>query len=202
MHFILDHLATIVPATIILMLLAALQLRTQDENLDAFRSETNRARMAELVQVVERDLRNAGSGSTTGSILGHSSATPAPGAPVTLLDFVTRIDTSATAPPVRVQYELALVDSTVVDGDVVHLLELRRLGVEAGGTVLLSRTPASLTSFSIRLLDQNETPPAGLDQVRGIEVAATAISPFGPDSITRGSSWSTTVWPINLRSSP
>ena len=202
MHFILDHLASIVPATIILMLLAALQLRTQDDNLDAFRSETNRARMTELVQVVERDLRNAGSGSTLGTILGHSSATPVPGAPVTILDFVTKIDTSATAQPVRVQYELALIDSTVVDGDMVQLLELRRLSVDPGGTVLLSRTPASLTSFSISLLDQNETPAGDLDQVRGIQVVATAISPFGLDSITRGSSWSTTVWPINLRSSP
>lgn len=199
MYVIFDHITSVVIGAIVLLLLAVLHVRTQDGNVDAIRGETNRARMLDLVHVLERDLRNAGSGVSGPAILSWSAAAPTPGAPVSVLEFYTTVDTSAAAVPSRLRYDLAMTDSTMVQGRWVPLYELRRLEYRAGTYVQVSASSPTITAFELTLLDEADAPTTSPSAARAFTLRATTLSPFGADNITRDSRWDTTIWPVNLR---
>lgn len=199
MHILFDHLTSVVIGSVVLLLLAMLHVRTQDENLDAIRGETNRARMIDLIHVVERDLRNAGSGVQGSAVLAWSNADPTPGSPTPVLEFFTTVDTSAVALPSRLRYDLALTDSMRVDGQWVPLYELRRLEENGGAFNMVSASSPTIKDFELILLDASGEPTTDSELARAFTLRASTISPFGADNITRDSRWDTTIWPVNLR---
>jgi hypothetical protein len=197
----LDNLLAVVVGTVIILLLAALYVRTQGENLDALRNETNRTRMLDLVQTLERDLRNAGSGTDQSGVISWSDAAPTgDGMPVTRLEFYTTVDTSATARPWRIRYDLAAVDSARVNGVWAPLYELRRHGYDGTGYTLLSASTRTITEFDIRLLNASGTLTTQPADARAFVVRAVTLSPLGADGVTKDSRWETIMWPVNLGS--
>jgi len=198
MHLIFDHLIGIVVGAVVIFLMMGLYARTQDENIDALGSEASRARLLDLAHVLERDLRNTGSGATQPAIVSWSGGTPTEGAPVTVLEFFTRVDTSATATVGRVRYELAVAGAAEVDGTEVPLYELRRLGEAGGEYVRLSASSPTLTEFSLTMLDAGGAPTPDPAQARTFAVSVVNLSPFGADKLTKDSRWSTVIRPLNL----
>jgi hypothetical protein len=199
MYLIFDHLTSIVMGTVVLLLVAGLHLGTQNENIDAIRSETNRARLLDFVHVLERDLRNAGSGATEPGVISWSGAVPSAGQPVTALEFFTTVDTSATALPSRLRYDIAISDSSRIDGQWAYLYELRRLEYNGSAFALVSSSTPTVRHFALTLLDDSGAVTAQPSLARAFAVRVVTISPHGADKITSDSRWETVIWPVNLR---
>jgi hypothetical protein len=199
MYLIFDHLTSIVIGTVVLVLLAGLHLGTQNENIDAIRSETNRARLLDFVHVLERDLRNAGSGATEPGVIAWSDVAPSAGQPVAALEFFTTVDTSATALPSRLRYDIAVSDSSKIEGQWVYLYELRRLEHDGTDFALVSSSTPTVRKFELTLLDESGTVTALPSLARAFAVRVVTISPHGVDNITSDSRWETVIWPVNLR---
>jgi hypothetical protein len=198
MQILFDNLISAAVGAVVLLLLAGLYVSNQSENVDALRSEVNRSTLIDFVHVVERDLRNAGSGVSSAKILSWSGASPPAGQSVVLLDFFTTVDTSATATARRMRYELAHVSTAVVQGDVVPLYQLRRLEYNGSLFTLASSSTPTLTGFQLVLLDATGAPTTDVDQARAFAVQTSTISAFGSDKIVGDSRWQTVIWPLNL----
>ncbi|CAN5596059.1 hypothetical protein BH23BAC4_BH23BAC4_11080 [soil metagenome] len=199
MQILFDNLISVAVGAIVLALLAGLYISNQNANVDAFRSEANRSTLIDFVHVVERDLRNAGSGASADKILSWSAASPESGQSAVLLDFFTTVDTSANATAQRMRYELAHVSTSVVQGEVVPLYQLRRLEYNGSAFTLSSSSTPTLTEFQLVLLDATGAPTTDVAQARAFAVQTSTISALGSDKIVGDSRWQTVIWPLNLR---
>ena len=62
MQFLLDHIAAVLITTILLLVIMATQFAGQQTNIDATQYYDAKIRLLDLVQSVERDFTNIGSG--------------------------------------------------------------------------------------------------------------------------------------------
>ena len=200
MQFILDHISSTIVGGVVLLVLIVTTARNQDAQVDAIRYYSGRLNMVQLTEMLERDLRNLGSGVPPGidEIIAYdwSASTP-------YIEFYTQEDTIAGLPARRVRYELQKTrvmysqESGRVDS--VQCYELIRRKWVAGSFVDDGRSMDTLTDISIDLLDVALQPiTSNFDQTRFIQVDLEAIPPLGQERSLKRFRWRNRYHPINL----
>ena len=62
MQFMLDHIAAVIISGVVILVIAVVQLRGSDTSIEATQYAAAKTRMLDIVQYVERDFMNIGSG--------------------------------------------------------------------------------------------------------------------------------------------
>lgn len=170
MWSLLDHVNALVLVPAVVLLFLAVQMGGQEAQI-ASTIRASGAGLYETADWVERDLTNLGGGMAPGdtALVEHVWTADA-----RRLTFRTGADTSLEASAALVRYE-------VVEGRDAEHLELRRYEVTDAGDVLTARSPASLRSATVALLDEHgvPVPPDSLDRARSLRVRLEADPPLG-----------------------
>ena len=187
MWSLLDHLNALVLVPAVVLLFLAVQMGGQEAQIES----TIRASGTGLYQTVdwiERDLANLGAGVADGEAALVDFVWTAD---TTRFTFRTGTDTTLTASATVVRYELA-------EGVDPGHVELRRYEVAAAGPTLTARSPATLRTATIALLDEDGAvvPADALDQTRSVFVQLVLDPPLGDaDGQT---AWSRRFAPLHL----
>lgn len=202
MAFIFDHLIAVLVGGVVILALIVLQRDTQTSNTQTIGAEVTRSALVDFVEVIEHDLRNVASPDTSSALIAWTNTMPGAGATVTVLDFWSVIDTSLTAVPQRVQYELALTDSATVTSAVtptkVPLYTLRRL-VESGGTFSpQGESPYGLTEFAITPLDRFNATATTSSTARSLALATAFLPRWGGERVVNDIRFETIFRPPGL----
>lgn len=196
MQFIIDHLAaTVIGATILLAVLA-LGHRSQESAIEAAKIDFGKAEMRQLIDVVEQDFINLGSGLAD------------PDAAITFyatnsgydeIRFSSLENDTGTPDPISITYRWRQQGTaTLPDGSTVDTYELER------STAASTVTFDDLTNFSVTLRKKKLVPVslgAPADSValaEYVDVDIGMLAPFGADDLLQQSRWSKRFRPINL----
>lgn len=190
--------ATMVHGSVVLIILATLAL-SRDANVDSLRAYAGRVHMMDLVEVIDRDLRNVGTNVADGDAALVSYQWDDE---VRTFTFAGVADTT-TANPVQIRYSLVEADSIESDasGEMrwVTLYELERSINSGSGFELTGGSLPVITDMSIVLRDDNENVlTCGLNATRSIEVGISMISSLGENSAVKRVNWQSRFEPLNL----
>lgn len=185
MWSLLDHLNALVLVPAVVLLFLATQMGGQEAQIAAT-VQASGLGVYETADWIERDLANLGAAD------GEAA----------LVDFVwdetgqrftfrTAADTTLDAPSRLVRYELA-------EGADAQHVELRRYAVGPGADTLTARSPATLRTATVALLDEDgaAVPPGELDRARAVEVRLTMDPPLG--SAEEPTTWHRRLAPRHL----
>jgi len=192
MQFLLDHLAAVVIAGLLLLVIIATQFRGQQTGIDATQFYDTRTRLLDLVQSVERDFSNLGSGADSVQYAIQefdTLSTPA------RISFVARTDSSDPSGH-TVTYRWTATDS----------VQLKDLTMQPTYTVerlidgnLSGQSIGSVTGFRVDLLTRDSLAvSSNFKQVRLINVLLSAASTLGTNAQIEQSSWRKQFRPMNL----
>lgn len=168
-----DHIISLMVAGIIILLLFNVQQDAQQTSIERDIMYMAKTRTLDFASVLERDLINAGYGTSPveDGILVHNTN----GAGVT--DTLLFWSMGASGEPARIAYSVKQQNTAVLDGDTLAIYQLKRyerrgaVYVEAGGS-----TP-TLTQFRIDLLTAGNT-PTGPSTAKRLRVRfANAVMP-------------------------
>jgi hypothetical protein len=191
MQLLLDHLASVAIAGLVLLAILALQIRGNDVSTGATQYYNTKTRMLSLAEMVERDFTNIGSGvdSVQYAItsLDTTSATRR-------FVFLARVDTADASPHI-VTYEWSATGNATLKDTVATTYTVKRMidGVTSGQSV------DSVTSFGIELFnDSGLQITTNYPNTRVINVAVTSVSTLGINSKMEQSRWNKSFRPMNL----
>lgn len=191
MHFH-DHIIAGIVGSIVLLLIVSIQHRGHEANIEAGLFYANRAQTLSLIEMIERDFPNIGSGVEPGTqpmLVDYEwSETQR------YFEFFATVDSAAAAPIERIRYEAVAAQAEACTQAQVDCFEVQRLVWNGTGFVVSGRSQPTLTDFEIRLFPT----PDALDAVREVEVRFAALSPLGEDQITRRTTWQTRYSPFSL----
>jgi hypothetical protein len=201
MPAMIDHIAAVVIGAAILLMVFGLTMRTNDSALGATQVDLAKAELRTLVDIVEQDLVNMGSGmarpnaSADERVIREYSSNGSQ----MVLRFTGLPGIGIGLDPVEFIYRWE-EDGVVVfpDGTSVTTFVLER---EVDGVIA---TFERLVDLSVALLDhENAVVPIGslaseLRRVRSINISLGVVSPAGPDNVIQQSRWTKSFTPINL----
>lgn len=189
MHFILDHIASVVIAGVILLILLSLTYRGQDTTHDATMYYTAKTSMLSMAEWIEQDFKNIGSGhnppSTSIMALDTTGATK---------HFTFWAQTAQGQPADSVRYEWVQDGTVDLDTATVPVYTVRR---KVGGAVT-GWSDDTVTNFRIKLLQADSTAVTALPQTRQVHVFVKAVSPLGVGDLIEETTWSKIFRPVNL----
>lgn len=195
MQAMIDHTAAVVIGATILLILFALSTRSNDSSVEALQVDLAKTEIRLLVDVVEQDFNNIGSGlgKPNGAI-----STFVDSSDYTVLRFRALTDT-ATATPATITYRWRPEGTTYLpDGTPVATYEVER---RAKGTTIFFD---NATAFDIKLRkDRLDLVPPGspadsLAVVRYADVEIAMIPPIGTEGVLEQTRWTKRFRPINL----
>lgn len=197
MQFLLDHLAAVVITGFVILILGTVSFRGQSASIDSTQYFAQKRMLLDLVQMVERDFSNIGSGGT------------APGTAVISFDtlgtvknftFRARPDSIAVpnfilTAPSTIRYEWQQAGTVALRTGNVTTYTLRRL---VDGNLAGSST-GYITSFDIDFFAPGGTPVAAtVDSMRVVRLDVAAVSPLGRGNNIEQSRWTKVFRPVNL----
>lgn len=189
MQFLLDHIASILVSSAVLLLVIATNLGAQRAAVEETVAYAAKTQTLNLADFLEDDLLLIGDGTTD-----------------TIEDVTTNDDDQTTefsfwrenemGVDMLVSYTLTETETVEIDGDSIQLYRLDRTenGVAAGGG------SSTLAQFQITMLNAAGNPTAGIAAARLLRVRAVNVYPFGDadDMNLFRSYWGITVRPPNL----
>ena len=191
MQLLLDHIASIGIAGLILLSLLVLHERGGDASIEATQFHTAKTRMLSLAEMVERDFTNIGSG--VDSVQFAITKLDTVSVPATFA-FQARTDT-ADASPHAVVYEWEADGSVEIGDSTYSTYSVKRIinGTTSGWS------SGSITSFSIAMFGAagNQITTNYAD-TRIITVSVSAVSTVGVGEKIEQSDWDRTFRPMNL----
>lgn len=168
MWSLFDHLNALILVPAVALLFLATQMGGQEAQIAAT-VQASGLGVYETADWIERDLDNLGGSDSEDAIVefvwdGTDQR----------FTFRTASDTTLDAPARLVRYELA-------EGADTNRVELRRYAVGAGADTLTARSPATLRTATVALLDEDgaAVPPDELDRARSVRVRLTMDPPLG-----------------------
>jgi hypothetical protein len=196
MHFILDHIASVVIAGVILLILLSLTYRGQDTTHEATMYYTAKTSMLSMVEWIEQDFKNIGSGKKhpDSSIVALDTL----GATKRFRFYAKQYPTDNNASVIEYEWEQ---DGTVdLDTATVPLYIIRRkVDSDSSGTwELTGWSQDTVTDFRIRLLTADSTNAATLAEARQVHVLVKAVSPLGVGELIEQTTWSKIFRPVNF----
>ena len=187
MWSLLDHLNALVLVPAVVLLFLAVQMGGQEAQI-ASTLRASGTGLYETVDWIERDLTNLGAGVAEGEpvLLDFSWG---PGAE--RFTFRSGNDTTLAASATVIRYELA-------DGVDSEHVELRRYEVGAAGPTLTARSPATLRTATIHLLDEagGVVPADELDRARSVRIHLALDPPLG--DAEGQTAWPRRFFPLHL----
>lgn len=200
MQFLLDHISAILIAGVIFLMLIVLKFEGQEAQVDTTQYYANRTHMISLIETLQRDFQNLGSGVAPDEamILGYSWTESDKS-----LEFRATLDTTLAAPVERIKYQL--VPTPTADllpaclDETVQCYEIHRFLYDGTTYHLDGKSVNTITAFTIELLTANGN-VVGIDPnaAREIFVQVAALSPMGEDQIIGQTRWQTRFHPLNL----
>lgn len=189
MQFLLDHIASILVSSAVLLLVIATNLGAQRAAVEETVAYAAKTQTLNLADFLEDDLLLIGDGTTD-----------------TIEDVTTNDDDQTTefsfwrenemGVDMLVSYTLTETETVEIDGDSIQLYRLDRTenGVAAGGG------SSTLAQFQITMLNAAGNPTAGIAAARLLRIRAVNVYPFGDadDMNLFRSYWGITVRPPNL----
>jgi hypothetical protein len=192
MQFLLDHIAAVVISGIILLVIIATQYRGQQTNIDATQFYDSRIRLLDMVQSVERDFTNMGSG--VDSVQYAISSFDTLSSPATI-SFFARTD-STDFNPHTVTYQWESTDSlTLKDKTKIPTYTVKRLidGNMSGQSV------GAITGFRVDLLTRDSLAVnANFKDVRFVNVLLRVASTLGTNAQVEETNWRKQFRPMNM----
>ena len=191
MQLLLDHLASVAIAGLVLLAILALQIRGNDVSIGATQYYNTKTRMLSLAEMVERDFTNIGSGVDSVeyaiTMLDTSSTTRR-------FVFQTRVDTLDVAPH-TVTYEWAATGNAALKDTTTATYTVKRIidGVTSGQSV------GSVISFGIKMFNNNGLQiTTNYHDTRLINVSMATVSTLGINKKLEHSRWNKSFRPMNL----
>ncbi len=196
MQFLLDHLASVVITGILLLAILATQFRGQQASVDAVQYYDAKTRLLSLVQMIERDFTNIGSGVDSVKFAITELDTVSVPAEFT---FLARTDsTDSAAHTVTYQWEEE-GDVTLKDKTTIPTYTVRRI---IDGSISGTSTGA-VTNFRIDLFTADSfIVAANYAATRFINVSVKSVSTLGTVAQVEQSAWNKSFRPVNLTRKP
>ena len=196
MQFLLDHLASVVITGILLLAILATQFRGQQASVDAVQFYDAKTRLLSLVQMIERDFTNIGSGVDSVKFAITELDTVSVPAEFT---FLARTDsTDSAAHTVTYQWEEE-GDVTLKDKTTIPTYTVRRI---IDGSISGTSTGA-VTNFRIDLFTADSfIVAANYAATRFINVSVKSVSTLGTVAQVEQSAWNKSFRPVNLTRKP
>lgn len=196
MQFLFDHLASVVITGIILLAIIATQFRGQQASVDAVQFYDAKTRMLSLVQMVERDFTNIGSGVDSVKYAITDLDTVSVPAEFT---FLARTD-SANFAAQTVTYQWEEEGSVrLKDKSYVPTYTVRRLinGVTSG------ISSGAITDFRIDLFTADSIViGTNYASTRLVNVSMKSVSTIGTVQQAEQSHWNKSFRPVNMTRKP
>lgn len=194
MQFLIDHIASIVIGSILILIVAGLQLRTQNSSIDATQYGAAKTRLLDVAQMIERDFSNIGSGVPT-AVIATAIQEFDTLSSTRVFEFLGRTSV-ADASPHLIRYEWATTgtvklnnDSTVTTYQITRLLD----GAYSGQSM------SSITGVRIDLMDADSAAVgATFSNTRLVSVDITTVSPLGVGDAIEQPRWRRIFRPVNL----
>lgn len=200
MYFIFDHLNAIIVSAVLVFILAWVMFQMQETNMETTLHRQKQTQALDLIEMLERDLRNVGSGVdlTDDMILAYQWDEDN-----RYLEFLSISDTSEAATVEQIRYELESSDSLmVVDQGVsqrVPAYTLHRKVFSGGSYITTGSSQPMITELSVSLLDADSTPvTVALNATRIIEVQLKVASNLDTDEGMPVTVWETRFRPVSL----
>lgn len=196
MQFLLDHLASVVITGILLLAILATQFRGQQASVDAVQYYDAKIRLLSLVQMIERDFTNIGSGVDSVKFAITELDTVSVPAEFT---FLARTDSTDNAShTVTYQWEEE-GDVTLKDKTTIPTYTVRRI---IDGAISGTST-GSVTNFRIDLFTADSfIVAANYAATRFINVSVKSVSTLGTVAQVEQSGWNKSFRPVNLTRKP
>lgn len=191
MSSFIDHLSASLVAGIVILMLVGMHHRGQATAVESVLFYANRAQALSLVEMIERDFPNIGSGVAAGDpmLLSHAWS-----GSTGHFEFWAAVDSAAGAPAQHIRYEAVPSESAVCEQAGLACFEVRRLVRAGSGFEVSGRSQETLTAFEIELLPVG----APLERVREVRVKMAALSPSGGAGTVPQTSWETRFRPFSL----
>ena len=200
----IDHIAAAVIGASILLILAALSMRTQDSTVEAAQVALGKAELRSLIDIIEQDFNNMGSGMTfpnenaANRVITHFGAGTSADAGYTVLQFYALQNNTGTPDTVLVKYRWRQQGTvTLPNGSTVDAFEVERSDA-GGGTAPYT----NVTGFSLALRTKEFAAiPAGsinLHDARYVDVNLAMVSPIGVEGLIEQTRWTKQFRPLNL----
>jgi hypothetical protein len=196
MQWIIDHLAAFVIGCTVVMLLAVLQLRSQDAVIESTQFNAARTAAMLLTEVLEQDIANIGAGqlSKIGAVISLDTTET-----VKSFRFRTLIDRN-NATPSDVEYRWRQDGEVTLRNKTVPRYSVSRVV----GTTEFPLSGNVVTSFRVHLLDHSldtikVNTLTALSATRRIDVGLTLVSPLGTGELVEETRWERQIIPINMR---
>ncbi|MGA7303731.1 MAG: hypothetical protein WBW88_02605 [Rhodothermales bacterium] len=184
------QLVAVVVAGTVIFIIAAVNLRVQRGAVATTQYQASKTNEVDLVGLIDRDFRNIGSSYPNFSL--------DPNAAIIAFDssgtFAFWGQTKRGFAPDSIRYSWSQTGTVLVDSAYVPAYSISRTvnGVPAGGSA------GSVTSFSLRLLDNDGNGIAALSDTRQIEVNLSIVSSLGANAYTGTNDWQTVIRPTAL----
>lgn len=192
MQFMIDHIAGVVIAAIVVMVIAVTQFRGSEVSIEATQYAAVKTRMLDVAQFIEQDFTNIGSGVPSGGSSAIVSldtiATPK------TFTFLGRTSQADEAPH-TILYRWSVTDSAVVANEIVPTYTIERVidGVVSGTSM------GTVTEFRIDLMTADSTIViSNYGATRIVSVLMKATSPLGVSKGIEQTRWRKVFRPVNL----
>lgn len=200
MQLIFDHLTAILVSAILLGVIMTLNVRGQTSAMEATQFHAAKARQSALIDMLEYDLEDLGSGVPAGEEMITEYDADAFG--IKVFEFVRELaDASGTPTLARVRYERSYEGSyTTGDGVTLPHFRIRRL-IETGDGSMVSTTGDGfdVVALAFNLLGPGgETVTSDPNTATSIEVHLRSAFPFKIGDDLKFTSWTGTFRPSNL----
>jgi hypothetical protein len=204
MQAIIDHIAAVVIGAAIILMLAALSMRGQDNAIEAVQVHIGKTEIRSFIDLIEQDFNGMGSGMAFPNRMSASRVIeefgPGTGsdAGYTVFRFRGLVSMTGAPDPVLVTYRWRQQGTaTLPNGDVVDLVEVERRTASGESAVY-----QNVVNFSVALMDQvfADIPPGSLalHEARYVDVEVAMISPVGVETVLEQTRWSKQFRPANL----
>jgi Tfp pilus assembly protein PilE len=192
MQFMLDHIAGVVIAAIVVMIIAVTQFRGSEVSIEATQYAAAKTRMLDVAQFIEQDFSNIGSG-----VRPASSAIQVLDTTSTPREFRFLARTSQADPDSHVvAYRWSATGTTVLANNVTvptYTVE-RRIDGTVSGTSM-----GTVTGFRIDLMTADSTAvTTNYDATSIVSVLLKATSPLGVSKGIEQTRWRKVFRPVNL----
>ncbi|PEN11380.1 hypothetical protein CRI94_15185 [Longibacter salinarum] len=199
----IEYLTAVVIAAFIAVTLFSVQMRSQEVSMDATQYRAARTTAADIIEMIESDLKNMGSQhpgtSSSGLYSFPGGATfgiiAAPDTASTTRTFRFYAQQERGTAPRTIQYQWTEVDSvTLSTGARLPVYDFTRTvdGVVDG------RSTGILTRLTFNLLESPGNAITNLENTRQIFVEMRAITPLGEARTIKETRWTSTIRPAAL----
>lgn len=200
MIFLQDHIISIMIGGLVMLIMATVYLDGQEAGVEITMQYSGRVNALNLIEMVQRDFSNIGSGVDTADpmILDYVW-----NATTKYIEFRGVVDTAATAPVELLRYQVVFVDSAQINFNdslqTVALFEVQRLVDDAGTYRETGVSASTIREFDVSLLNATGSSVGGaFNDTRQIEVRMVALPSAIDTRINRHNYWQTRIRPPNL----